>query len=133
MGGVLGYGPLADSNVAFACYAAVFLLSRLYLPVLLVFGGADAALAYSFLRDTVLGEKGLPLVLMVVSSTRSFLRQHVVATVLRFFVVFLYVFHGFRWALCALTLVLLIIVIGFGIAFVYFVRSWNSVCICSGW
>lgn len=67
MGGVLGYGQLAESNVAFACYAAVFLLNRLYLPVLLVFAGADAALAYSFLTDTVLREKGLPLVLAVVS------------------------------------------------------------------
>lgn len=63
----MGYGPLAESNVAFACYAAVFLLSRLYLPVLLVFAGADAVLARTFLTDTVLGEKGLPLVLAVVS------------------------------------------------------------------
>ncbi|CAM9154206.1 unnamed protein product, partial [Sphacelaria rigidula] len=65
LGGHLGYGPLAGSNVAFVCYTAVFLLSRLYLPVLLVFAGADAALALSFLTDTVLGEKGLPLVLAV--------------------------------------------------------------------
>lgn len=63
----LGYGPLSDSNMAFACYAAVFLLSRLYLPVLLVFAGADASLAYSFLTDTVLGDAGLPRVLAVVS------------------------------------------------------------------
>lgn len=66
--GDLSYGPLAESNVAFVCYSAVFLLSRLYLPVLLVFAGADAALALSFLKDTVLGEKGLPLVLAVVRS-----------------------------------------------------------------
>lgn len=63
----LGYGPLSDSNLAFACYAAVFLLSRLYLPVLLVFAGADVSLAYSFLTDTVLGDVGLPRVLAVVS------------------------------------------------------------------
>lgn len=63
----LGYGPLSGSTMAFACYAAVFLLSRLYLPVLLVFGGADVAVAYSFLTDTVLGDVGLPRVLAVVS------------------------------------------------------------------
>ena len=65
----LGYGPLSDSNMAFACYAAVFLLSRLYLPVLLVFAGADVNLACSFLTDTVLGAVGLPRVLAVVSGT----------------------------------------------------------------
>lgn len=62
----LGYGPLASSNLAFACYAAVFLLNRLYLPTLLVFAGADAVLSHSFLRETVLGDAGLPFVLMVV-------------------------------------------------------------------
>lgn len=68
----LGYGPLSDSNMAFACYAAVFLLSRLYLPVLLVFAGADAGLAYSFLTDTVLADVGLPRVLAVVSLPHEF-------------------------------------------------------------
>lgn len=62
----LGYGPLSDSTMAFACYTAVFLLNRLYLPVLLVFGGADVAVAYSFLTDTVLGDVGLPRVLALV-------------------------------------------------------------------
>lgn len=64
----LGYGTLAESRLAFACYAAVFLLSRLYLPVLLVFAGADVVSAYEFLRETVLREKGLPLVLALVST-----------------------------------------------------------------
>lgn len=63
----LGHGPLSDSNMAFACYAAIFLLSRLYLPVLLVFGGVDVGLAYSFLTHTVLGDVGLPRVLVVAS------------------------------------------------------------------
>lgn len=62
----LGYGPLSDSNLAFGCYAAVFLLSRLYVPVLLVFGGANAVMSLSFLQDTVLGSAGLPLTLFVV-------------------------------------------------------------------
>ncbi|CAN0332812.1 unnamed protein product, partial [Laminaria digitata] len=61
----LGYGPLSGSNLAFGCYAAVFLLSRLYVPVLLVFGGANAVLSLSLLEDTVLGSAGLPLVLAV--------------------------------------------------------------------
>lgn len=61
-----GYGPLAASDMAFACYASVFLLSRLYLPVLLVFAGVDVVLAHDFLRDTVLIEQRLPLVLAMV-------------------------------------------------------------------
>lgn len=63
----LGYGPLSGSNLAFGCYAAVFLLSRLYVPVLLVFGGVNAVVSLSFLEDTVLGSAGLPVVLAVVS------------------------------------------------------------------
>lgn len=67
----LGYGPLSDSTLAFGCYAAVFLLNRLYVPVLLIFGGANSAMALSFLEDTVLGTAGLPLVLAVVSANFS--------------------------------------------------------------
>lgn len=62
----LGYGPLASSDLALACYAAVFLLNRLYLPMLLVFAGADVALSFSFLQHTVLEEVGLPPVLFMV-------------------------------------------------------------------
>lgn len=62
----LGYGPLVESNLAFGCFAAVFLLNRLYLPVLLVFAGADAVVTNAFLTETVLGDVGLPWVLLVV-------------------------------------------------------------------
>ena len=67
----LGYGPLSGSNLAFGCYAAVFLLSRLYVPVLLVFGGTNAVMSLTFLQDTVLGTAGLPLVLLVVRNVQS--------------------------------------------------------------
>ncbi|CBJ29686.1 non-ribosomal peptide synthetase modules [Ectocarpus siliculosus] len=79
----LGYGPLSGSTMAFACYAAVFLLNRLYLPVLLVFGGADVAVAYSFLTDTVLRDVGLPRVLALAAvSAVVFHVTHMVLSVI---------------------------------------------------
>ncbi|CAM9583172.1 unnamed protein product, partial [Discosporangium mesarthrocarpum] len=52
----LGFSqPLAESDMALVCFASVFLFTKAYLPMLLVFGGANSASAYSLLRTAITG------------------------------------------------------------------------------